>query len=264
MRLGATGGLGDMFRFARIAAAAVAALSTACLASSPAGAHGIVIDNQGSWQPLGNGCNPCSLTLDFAINAGSGPTTQIYVYNTGLISIGSPFSSQPSLDPNNIAANPTNFLSLLYTKDPAFAPMYANYYFTPTEDDIFFMVPGPGNYPQLADPSNPTPVAIELTPNSGNPGAFTADWAFESNSPPYYPGLPDDMANGYPLSGYQFGSNINYYPFGITEDVASFNYPYSGPVSGAPEPSTWIELIAGVLALGVLLRRRPGAEAATA
>jgi hypothetical protein len=249
-----------------MAAAAAAALSAVCLASSPAGAHGIVIENQDQWASPGSPyCNPCQMKTDFQLNAGSGLTNQVYVYATGLVSIGSPFpSGAPSLDPNKLTTSGTNFLALYYDKDPAFTPMLVQNYFTSSEDDVFFFVPGVGGYS--------VPVALQLTPGPGtNPGAFTVTWAFSSDSgADGFPAQPNDYhlsdgvtPSGYPLNGYQFG-NDTHYGYG-DENSHSFNYPYSGPApGGVPEPSTWVELIAGLFGLGALLRRRAAPAPAAA
>lgn len=243
-----------MVRF--VWASVVAALGVACLASSPARAHTIAIDGQGTWVELGSAsapyCNPCQVTTSFNLNAGSGPTNQIYVYDTGLISIGSAFpSGAPSLDPSNITASSTNFLSLYYDTDPAFTPMLAYDYLSPTEDDVYFWTNNP-------DYGLPAAVGLELTPNSGNPGAFTATWAFDSNEVPFNPGMPDDTAQGYPLNGYQFGSDTNYSLPNVDstctsncELTASFDY-----AAGAPEPATWALTIVGAGLVGFALRRR--------
>ena len=232
------------------------ALAAGALAWSSASAHTIVIDTSGAWTEIptsgGLNCTPCAETLDFNINAGSGLTNQVYVYDDGLISIGSPFGAEPVLDPSNLAGDPTNpsFLSVLYDTDPTFTPSLIKYvFFTGTEDDITFEVPDAyGN--SVPFDGFGTFAQVQITPDSGgNPGAFTATWAYGYPNPI---ATPADSYLGYPLNGYQFGSDYNY---GYADqDSASFNYAPS--VSPAPEPMTWIELVIGLGLAGGALRMR--------
>jgi hypothetical protein len=194
------------------------------------------------------------MTLNFKINVGAGLTTnQIDIYNTGLISVGSQFSTIPTLTPGSPAPTTADFFALFYDTDPSFSPIIAtDYYFTPTEDEIIFIVP---DYQ-----TEPTAIALQLMPNSGeNPGAFTATWSYQTDMPDYA-GLPDDYSQGYPISGYSLNGGADSNLTFTDGSSQSFDYAFTG----TPEPATWIEMIAGLLGVGFVLRRRPAKAASFA
>ena len=225
------------------------AAGLALLPPSAALARGVVIDGPSgsdSWTTLGSLCaygGSCAGTsLGFNINVGHGLTDRIYIYDNGLVSIGSPIT--PGVDPvASLSDLPgqdifTPFLSVTDTGLPADR--------IPRGSDEFEAT-------FMANDENlgfNQPAAFDIKPLAGgNIGAFTLSF--------YYGDVafgPPDFYRG--VAGYQFGGTSDEQNVG--GDDVSIDFDFGVPPAVVPEPSVWVLTIVGFGLLGAALRRRRG------
>jgi hypothetical protein len=231
---------------------AIAAALVGLVAVSPAQARGVVIDGSGgesSWvhqDICAYGGATCSgIKLGFNIDAGSGLTDMVYVYDNGLVSIGAPLTAlvNPVSSPSDLPGQ-NLFTPFVSTSDTSL--MAASVPHSSPELDLVFGVQGAAD---VGVDDNISFAELELTPLSGgNPGAFSLAFRYDDDSDPQYPDLTRAVW------GYQFGSlseQDTVYDFEIDR-----SFDLGSPASGAPEPSTWAMLLLGLGGVGAMLRSR--------
>lgn len=274
----------------------------AALASAPAAdARGIVVDASlnpaliqfGLALPAGSGCvgNVCQVTLPYTVNFGAVTTNQIFVYSSGLVSLGaalptSAFSSAPASIPNFFASSSYNILAAGYRPDNAGTPasLTGGVMGTSTiasirqfaQNGIGFCTPAPAPAgktvcPAGFDPNNPpadTAPFIDPFIAANNLGRFEGDINLRLGDLSY-------VVFHNPVGGFVDVELFQYYQFGIDTDpvyigmkndlaltsfataqATTYIYRFALANNGVPEPSTWLMMIAGFGMVGGALRRR--------
>lgn len=238
--------------------------------------------------PTGSGCagNVCQVTLPYTVNFGAVTTNQIFVYNSGIVSLGaalpvSAFSSSPSSIPNFFGGSSYNIMAAGYRPDDTGTPAPVDGGSTGmataeairafARNSIGFCQGGPPTVGRLSCPPGYTPGVPDKEPfldpfiAINNLGRFEGDINIKLGNLSY-------IVFKKPVDGFVDVELFQYYQFNIDNDPVyvgmkndmvlyypgntTFLYRFALASSGVPEPSTWLMMIAGFGMVGGALRRR--------
>lgn len=243
----------------RLFLVAASILATAAFAESPVEARRIIIDQAEFISPgtIGTACTiggaACTgTTLPFTFDFGGGPTDQVFIYDSGIVSFGAPIpnSVDPLVDPLTSFGVPV--IAPLYDPDGPYEA--GSRIFDPSEfnetlpnfgTDMFlisFIEPALANdfpfaYVHLILDASATELRFEFIHGE----SFTSGGVTEL-------GLPNVIGTqlGYSVLGQQL--------LDTTPDIDAVHAYSVGTPSAVPEPATWLMMILGFGAVGYVLR----------
>lgn len=242
--------------------------------------------------PTGSGCvgNVCQITLPYTVNFGSVSANQIFVYSSGLVSLGaalpaSAFSSTLPSVPDFFASSSYNVIAAGYRPDDTGAPasLTGGLVGTSTiasirqfaQNNIVFCSPAPAEPGKTVCPAgfDPNDQPDDITPfidpfiAANDLGRFEGDINLKVGTSYVVFKRP---TNGFVdielFQDDQFGFDTDPLYVGMKGDLQlypmttavgrTFTYRFALAEAAVPEPSTWLLLIAGFGMIGGALRRR--------
>lgn len=198
--------------------------------------------------------------INFTLNYGNGPQSNVYVYNNGLISIGNQLNGSVTTI-NSLAALGQDVLTPAY--DSSLQVLQNSFTYSTGIDNggpFFGQQFLRLNYTVRTGNNSATDTIVQANLyQQGNPGDFILLFAYGTfvNSP----NLPSSTLIGYNLAGNlnQTTAGQNQAALADADDDTTFRYTFVGGRlvggSAVPEPATWLQMMLGFGLIGWGLRR---------